>query len=53
MALGEVDICLVPALLPPIIQVIMLYHDVFIVMLIKEVDLGITPDNFLQMNMVE
>ena len=34
MVLGEVDLGLGPALLPPIIQVIMLDHLVFIVMVI-------------------
>ena len=43
MALGEVDLGLVPALIPPIIQEIMVYHLVFIVMFITEGDIGLTP----------
>ena len=53
MALGEVDIGLGPALLPPIIQVIMVDCMVFIVMVITEVEIGITPANFLHIYMVE
>ena len=53
MALGEVDIGLGPSILPPIIQVIMLDHLVFIVMMITEMGIGITPYNFLHRNMVD
>ena len=53
MSLVEVDPGLGPALLLPIIQVIMLYHMVFIVMVIKEVEIGITSDNFLHTTMVD
>ena len=53
MALGEVDISLGPALLPSIIQVIMVDHLVFIVMVITEGDIGITSSNFLHITMVD
>ena len=51
--LEEVDLGIGPALLPPIIYVIMVDHLVFIVMVITEVDIGITPANFLHINMVD
>ena len=53
MELLEVDLGLGPDLLHNIITVIMVDHLVFIVMLITEVDIGITPDNFLRITMVE
>ena len=53
MALGEVDIGLGPSILPPIIQVIMLDNLVFIVMMITEVGIGITPSKFLHRTMVD
>ena len=43
MTLVEVYLGLVPDLLPPTIQVIMVDHLVFIVMLITEVGMGLTP----------
>ena len=46
MEFGEVDLCLGPALLSPIIQVMIVYHLVFIVMAITEVGIGLTPANF-------
>ena len=52
MALVELDLGLGPAVLPPIIQVIMVYHLVFIVMAITEVDICITPASFLHKTMV-
>ena len=52
MALVEVDIGLGPALRPPIIQVIMVDHLVFIVTVITEVGIGLTPANFLHITMV-
>ena len=51
--LEEVNLCLIPALLPPIIQVIMVDYLVFIITMITEVGIGITPANFLHINMVE
>ena len=47
MALEEVDLDLVPALLTTIIHVIMLYHLIFVVMVITEVGISLTPANFL------
>ena len=49
----EVDLGLEPALLSPIIKVIVVYHLDFIVMVITEVVIGITSANFLHINMVE
>ena len=51
MALVEVDLGLVPALLSPIIQLILIDHKVFIVTVIKEVEIGLTPANFLHITM--
>ena len=45
IVLGEVYLGLRSDLLPPIIQAILVDHQVFIVMVITEVDIGITPDN--------
>ena len=53
MALVEVDLGLVQALLPSIIQAIRVYHLVFIVMLITEVVMGITLDNFPHITIVD
>ena len=53
MMLGQVDLGIGLALLPPIIQVIMVYHLVLIVMAITEVVIGLTPDNFMHITMVE
>ena len=53
MALVEVDFGLGPDLLPTIIQVIMVDHMGFIVMPIKEVDIGIPPSNVMHITMVE
>ena len=53
MTLGEVDICLRPSLLSPIIHVVMVDHMVFIVMVITKVYIGITSDNFMQKSMVD
>ena len=52
MALRESDIGIVLALLPPNIQVIMVYHLCLIVIVITEVGICITPDNFLHITMV-
>ena len=46
MELGEVYLGLGPTILPTIIQIIILDHLVFIVMAIKEVGIGITPECF-------
>ena len=53
MELGGVDLGLGPALLPPIIQVIMVGHLIFIVMVITEVRISITPANFLHITTVD
>ena len=53
IALGEVYIGLIPALIPPIIQLIMVDHLVFRVMVVTEVDTGIVPANFLHITMVD
>ena len=53
MVLVKVDLGLGRAILPPIIQVIMVDHLVFIVMLIEEVVICITPANFMHIIMVE
>ena len=53
MALGEVDLGLVPDLLPPIIQAIMVDNLYFIVMVITEIDIVITPANFLNITMLD
>ena len=47
MVMVEVDIGLKPDLIPPIIRVILVYHRVFIVMVMKEVDIGLRSVNFL------
>ena len=52
MLLVEVYLFLVPSLFTPTIQVIMVDHLIFIVMLITEVGLGLTPANLLHINMV-
>ena len=53
MELVEVDLGLGNSLLPPIIQVIMIDHVVFIIMAIKRLDIGTTLDSFMHMNMEE
>ena len=53
MALVEVDIGLEPALLPPIIQVIMVDYLVLIDMVITELGIGLTQANFLHITMME
>ena len=50
--LGEVDICLIPSLIPPIIQVILVYHQGFIFMVMTEVYISIRQANFLRLTMV-
>ena len=53
MALGEMDLGLGPALFPPIMKLIMVDHLVFIVRLITEVGIGLTPANFLHIIIVD
>ena len=42
MVLGEVALGLVPSLLPPVIQMVMVDHLIFIVMVITYVGIGLT-----------
>ena len=51
--LGKVYLELRPTLKPPIIQVIMVYHLVFIVTEIIEVEKGLTPANLLHITMMD
>ena len=53
MVMGEVYICLRPSLIPTIIQVILLDHWIFIVMVVTEIDIGLRPANFIHMTMVD
>ena len=53
MLLVEMNLGLRSALLPPIIQVIILYHLVFIVIVITEVKKGIASSNFMHGTVVE
>ena len=53
MMMGEVDIGLSPAVISPIIQVMLVYHWVFIVMVMAEVDICPIPANFIHINMVD
>ena len=53
MIMEEVDICLRPAPLPPIIQVILVYHWFLIVVVMTEVGIGIRPANFIPITMVD
>ena len=47
MVIGELDIGIRPDLIPPIIQVTLVYHQVFIDMVMAEVDIGIRTANFI------
>ena len=53
MELGEVDLDLGPALLPTIIQVVVVDNLDLIFMEIIRVVIGTTPDNFLHITMVD
>ena len=53
MALGELYLGLGPDLIPPTIQMIMVDNLFFIVMVITEVGIGLTPENFIHMTMVD
>ena len=52
MALVEVNLGLRPAILSPVIQVIMVNNLVLIAMLIKKVNIGLTPANSIHISMV-
>ena len=51
MMMGEVDTGLKPDLIPTIIHLILVNQQVFIVMVMTEVDIGMRPDNFIHLNM--
>ena len=51
--LGEVYIGIRPTLIPPIIQMIMVDHLIFIVMAITDVGIGITEENFPHITMMD
>ena len=53
MVTGEVDIGLRQDLLHPVIQVILLYNQVFIVMVMTEVEMGLIPANFIHVTMAK
>ena len=53
MAMGEADLGLGPDLLPSIIKVILVYHQVFIAMVITEVEMDLRPFNFMHITMVD
>ena len=53
MAMGEMDIGLRPSLLSLIIQVILVDHRVFILMLMKEMYIGLKPNKFIHITMVK
>ena len=53
MAMGGVDIGLRLALLPPIIEVVLVDHNIFIVMVITEIYIGLIPSNFLHKTIVD
>ena len=53
MELGEVDLGLGPALIPPIIKLVLVDTLVFIVMGITEVHICLTPETFLHTTIVD
>ena len=53
MVIGEVVIFFRPALIPPIIQVILVDNWGFIVMVMTEVEIGLRPSNCLHILLVE
>ena len=53
MVLGELHLGIGPELLPTITPVIMVDHIIFIVMVIKEVGIGLTTDNFLHITILD
>ena len=50
--IGKLGIGIRPDLIPPIIQVTLVYHQVFIVMVMDEVDIGIRTSNFIHVTTV-
>ena len=53
MLKGELYIGLRPALIPPTNKVILVYRQVFIVMAMTEVDMGLRPANFIHITTVK
>ena len=53
MVMGEVDIFIRPALLHPVIKIILVDNWVFIVIVMAEVYIGLRPSNFLRITMVD
>ena len=53
VVMGEVDLGLRLSPLPPIIQVFLVAHWSFIVMVMTGVDISLVPSNFLCINMVD
>ena len=53
IVMGEVDIGPRPSNLPPIIQVVLVDHLVSLLMVIREVCIYLTPENFLPITMVD
>ena len=51
MIMREVDVSLIPSLIPTIINVILVDHWVFIVMVMIELYIGIITNNFIHINM--
>ena len=52
MVMVEVDLGLILAHPPPIIQVVLVDHQVLIVMVMTEVDIGLIPTNFIHITIV-
>ena len=53
MVMVELDIGLIQALLPPIIQSILVDHQFLIVIVMTEVEISLIPDNFLHITMMD
>ena len=53
MVTGEVDIGLRPAPFPPIIQVILVYFWVYLLVVMREVHIGLIPATLLHITMVD
>ena len=49
----ELDICLIPALIPLIIKAILVDHRIFIVMVMTKVEICLRSDNFIHITMVD
>ena len=53
MVMGEVDIGIIPAPIPTILQVILVYFWVFLFIVMRDVDISLRPANFLYIPMVD